>query len=183
MPDALERVLRRRDRKRRNQRIAAGVVGMAVFVAAVWIVTSGLSLDRSEKSVAPAGEVTGPAETAPPPAPASAAPDVVEQRVCNDGAGARLELTDIGDQIRVRVEVYWSPPRHLWDIRMWWGPAMGSIHRVFAGARVASDGGKFAVVRLAPDSVHPGVELWVGLRARDSATGEACRVLAAIHAQ
>jgi hypothetical protein len=62
---AYERMLRRRDRKRRNQRIAAGVVGIAVFVAAVWIVTSGLSLDRSEKSVGPAGEVTGPAETGP----------------------------------------------------------------------------------------------------------------------
>jgi hypothetical protein len=54
----LERVERGRDRRRRNQRIAAGVVGIAVFVAAVWIVTSGLSLDRSEKSVAPGGEVT-----------------------------------------------------------------------------------------------------------------------------
>ena len=62
MPDAFERVLARRDRKRRNQRIAAGVVGIAVFVAAVWAVTSGLSLDRSEKSVVPAG--TGPVQTA-----------------------------------------------------------------------------------------------------------------------
>jgi len=42
-----ERLLRRRDRKRRNQRIAAGVVGIAVFVAAIWIVTSGEPLDRS----------------------------------------------------------------------------------------------------------------------------------------
>jgi len=65
MPDAFERVLARRDRKRRNQRIAAGVVGIAVFVAAVWIVTSGLSLDRSETTVVPGGDVTGPAETAP----------------------------------------------------------------------------------------------------------------------
>jgi hypothetical protein len=39
-PEALEAVLRRRDRKRRSQRIAAGVVGVAVFVAAIWIVTS-----------------------------------------------------------------------------------------------------------------------------------------------
>ena len=31
---------RRRDRKRRNQRIAAGVVGIAVFVAAIWVVTT-----------------------------------------------------------------------------------------------------------------------------------------------
>jgi Tol biopolymer transport system component len=39
-PDGFERMLRRRDRKRRNQRIAAGVVGIAVFVAAVWAVTN-----------------------------------------------------------------------------------------------------------------------------------------------
>ena len=39
---------RRRDRKRRNQRITAGVVGIAVFVAAVWIVTSGGSSDRTQ---------------------------------------------------------------------------------------------------------------------------------------
>ena len=61
----LDTILRRRDRKRRNQRIAAGVVGMAVFVASVWIVTSGLSTDRSPTSVGPGGDVTGPAETGP----------------------------------------------------------------------------------------------------------------------
>jgi Tol biopolymer transport system component len=50
LPDGLfDDLLRRRDRKRRNQRIAAGVVGIAVFVAAVWIVTSGLSFDRTEQ--------------------------------------------------------------------------------------------------------------------------------------
>jgi hypothetical protein len=59
----LERVLHRRDRKRRNQRITAGVVGIAVFVAAIWIVTSVGSLDRSQTSVVPGGDVTGPAET------------------------------------------------------------------------------------------------------------------------
>jgi Tol biopolymer transport system component len=35
MTDAFERVLVRRDRKRRNQRVAAGVVGIAVFALAV----------------------------------------------------------------------------------------------------------------------------------------------------
>jgi hypothetical protein len=64
-PEGFERMLRRRDRKRRNQRIAAGVVGITVFVAAVWIVTSVSSLDRSETSVVPGGNVTGPAETGP----------------------------------------------------------------------------------------------------------------------
>lgn len=70
MPDALERVLRRRDRKRRDQRIAAAVVGIAVFVAAIWIVTSVKSLDRSEPSIGPAGDVTGrPIAVGPPPEP------------------------------------------------------------------------------------------------------------------
>jgi hypothetical protein len=64
--DAFERLERRRDRKRRNQRLAAGVVGIAVFVAAIWIVTSGGPFDRSQPPT-PGGEVTGP--TAPPPHP------------------------------------------------------------------------------------------------------------------
>jgi len=42
-----EGFVRRRDRKRRNQRIAAGVVGLAVFVASVWIVTTGGPFDRT----------------------------------------------------------------------------------------------------------------------------------------
>jgi hypothetical protein len=62
-PDGFERMLRRRDRKRRNQRITAGVVGIAVFVAAIWVVTSVGPLNRSETSVVPQGDVTGPAET------------------------------------------------------------------------------------------------------------------------
>ena len=33
----LERLHRRRDRKRRNQRFTAGVVGLAVFAAGVWL--------------------------------------------------------------------------------------------------------------------------------------------------
>ena len=59
----MDSLIHRRDRKRRNQRIAAGVVGIAVFVTAVWIVTSVGSLDRSETPAVP-----GPAETGPPAA-------------------------------------------------------------------------------------------------------------------
>jgi WD40-like Beta Propeller Repeat len=66
MPDAFERVLARRDRKRRNRRITAGVVGIAVFVATIWIVRDVASLNRSETSVIPGGSsTTGPAETGP----------------------------------------------------------------------------------------------------------------------
>jgi hypothetical protein len=63
MPDAFERVLARRDRKRRNKRITAGILGITVFVAAVWIVRDVTSLDRT-RTVVPGGSgTTGPAET------------------------------------------------------------------------------------------------------------------------
>jgi Tol biopolymer transport system component len=58
---ALERLIRRRNRKRRNQRIAAGVVGIAVFVAAVWIVTTGGAFNRTQKPATP-----GPSGSVPP---------------------------------------------------------------------------------------------------------------------
>jgi Tol biopolymer transport system component len=61
----LERLLRRRDRKRRNQRIAAGVVGIAVFVAAVWIVTSGLSFNRTQQPAIRPTPTPEPSLTAP----------------------------------------------------------------------------------------------------------------------
>ena len=66
---SFDRFLRRRDRKRRNRRIAAGVVGIAVFVAAIWIVTSVGSFDRTQTPAVPGGAETGPAETGPTVAP------------------------------------------------------------------------------------------------------------------
>ena len=64
-PFTLEGFHDRRDRKRRNQRIAAGVVGIAIFVAAVWVVTGAGSTDRTQTPVVPGGGVTRPAETGP----------------------------------------------------------------------------------------------------------------------
>jgi hypothetical protein len=46
-PDGFERMLRRRDRKRLSQRITAGVVGVVVFAAAIWVVTTGGPFDRT----------------------------------------------------------------------------------------------------------------------------------------
>jgi hypothetical protein len=63
-PDGLERMLRRRDRKRRNQRIAAGAVGIAVFVASI-LVAAGSALDRSQEGSSPAGVGNGPTATLP----------------------------------------------------------------------------------------------------------------------
>jgi hypothetical protein len=70
-PDGLERMLRRRDRKHRNQRIAAGAVGIAVFVAAVWIVTTGGLFARAQ-TPGGGGTATGPTVTEPTIAPEAA---------------------------------------------------------------------------------------------------------------
>jgi transglutaminase-like putative cysteine protease len=60
-PDGLEGLQRRRDRKHRNQRLSAGVVGMAVFVVAVGIVTTGTPFDRTETPAVPGPAGNGPA--------------------------------------------------------------------------------------------------------------------------
>jgi hypothetical protein len=65
-PDGFERMLRRRDRKRRNQRITAGVVGIAVFMAAIWIIATGGPFDRS---LTPGGSPEPSEPTGPPPHP------------------------------------------------------------------------------------------------------------------
>jgi Tol biopolymer transport system component len=59
-PFTLEGFHDRRDRKRRNQRIAAGVVAIVVFAAPVWIVATG---GRSDRTTTPA--VSGPPVKAP----------------------------------------------------------------------------------------------------------------------
>jgi hypothetical protein len=67
-PFGLDDVARRRDCMRRNQRITAGVVGFSVFVAAIWIVTTGGPFDRTQTPAVP-GVETGPSETGPTVAP------------------------------------------------------------------------------------------------------------------
>jgi Tol biopolymer transport system component len=62
--DRYEDLLRRRDRKRRNQRITAGVVGIAVFVSA--IVAVGVAARDSGQQPATSG-TTGPSVVPPGP--------------------------------------------------------------------------------------------------------------------
>ena len=179
MPDAFERVLARRDRKRRNQRIAAGVVGIAGFVAAVWIVTSGLSLDRSTPAVP--GSEAGPAETAPPPARASAAPDVVRQERCSNFAKSRLELTDTGSPgpIDMRFELHRSPVGHTWHIRIEHSTTLSGIIVEFEGTKATmGDSGHLVVHR-----PHIRDRISVDefrVEAFDTQTGQVCRVVAQI---
>jgi Tol biopolymer transport system component len=61
----MDSLIRRRDRKRRNQRIAAGVVGIAVFVAAVWFVTTGGSFNRTQQPAVQPTPTPEPSLTTP----------------------------------------------------------------------------------------------------------------------
>ena len=91
-PGLTERVYRRRDRKRRNQRIAAGIVGIAVFAASIWIMTSGGLFDRTQTPAVPGPAETGPAETGPPPARASA-----QSAGADDGFRGRYRVIALDD--------------------------------------------------------------------------------------
>jgi hypothetical protein len=174
---AYERLVERRDRNRRNKRITAGIVGMAVFVAAVWIVTSGLSFDRTQTPIAPRPVETGPTQTAPPPARASAAPDEVRTGTCSDSARWRLELTDLGDRIKVRFEVYQSPVGHSWRIVLHHVRGIpansGDAVVFFRGTRVAAEDGGVVAQRRVWDWATP-ID-WFMARAVDTQTGQVCK--------
>ena len=61
---ALERLIRRRDRKRRNDRIAGGIVGIAVVAAMVWAAAASGPVDRT----LPPGSSTAPKPSVAPEA-------------------------------------------------------------------------------------------------------------------
>jgi len=102
---SFDRFLRRRDRKRRNQRISAGVVGIAVFLSAVWIATTGGPFDRTQTPAVP-GPTVPPAFT----------------RVGFIGVppeGATPSTPERGEL----VLTYWSSPFRMWvyaDGRLIW---------------------------------------------------------------
>jgi hypothetical protein len=60
---AYDRLVRRGDRKRRNQRILAGSVGIAVFVAAMWLL-SGRFFDRNTEPAVPGASAGTPGASA-----------------------------------------------------------------------------------------------------------------------
>lgn len=71
---AYELVLRRRDRRRRSQRIGAAAVGIAIFVTGVWFVTTGRPFDRTTRGQQPGGSVAPYATNAPPVQPSHPVP-------------------------------------------------------------------------------------------------------------
>jgi len=212
MPEpAWDRLVDRRDRKRRNKRIAAGVVGFAVFVAAVWIVRDVASLNSSrtpanQPTQMPATQPTqmpttqptetgpaetGPAQTASPPALVSSPPDKVTQGTCSDGARSLLSLSygqspspPFHNQIWVRFEVRRSPVGHEWRITLRTSPGnipMPPRRLVFQGIRVASDSGDFAVEDRVWEAGKGNRRDLFWVRAADTQTGQVCRAHATIH--
>jgi hypothetical protein len=176
----MDSLLRRRDRKRRNQRIAAGVVGIAVFVPAIWIVTSGLSLDRSETAVVPGEHVTGPAETGPP----YGEPDVHRRGECHPPPSlplaVGLELWDLGDRIRARFHLL-SMSRGGWRVVFLHThiPVISPPEVVFQGTRVPRHNipGRFRIIRYVTDLV--GVDEFQA-KAVNKQTGQVCKAVARI---
>jgi hypothetical protein len=176
-PFTLEGFHDRRDRTVRNQRIAAGVVGIAVFVGLIGILTSGGWYDRTETPAVPGATETGPAETAPPPAPAS--PGV---GTCSDGARSNLELTRVDSRIKVRFEVHRSPVGHEWLINLRhhastipFPPPWPNAFVFFRGTKVANDSGVLAVQGSIRN--RTGLEGYAAY-ARDMQTGQVCRASA-----
>jgi hypothetical protein len=176
-PFTLEGFHDRRDRKVRNRRIAAGVVGIAVFVGLIGILTSGGWYDRTETPAVPGATETGPAETEPPPAPAS--PGV---GTCSDGARSNLELTRVDSRIKVRFEVHRSPVGHEWLISLRhhastipFPPPWPNAFVFFRGTKVANDSGVLAVQGSIRN--RTGLEGYAAY-ARDMQTGQVCRASA-----
>jgi hypothetical protein len=128
---------------------------------------------------------TGPAESAPAPALVSAAPDVVRQGTCSDGARWRLEITQVkvGDRLKVRFVLHRSPVGHRWHIHFRY-----KSHNIFTDyghvflrrIRVASGSGVVVVQVSRPgwNRERPVSPDGVDGRAVDWQTGEVCNVSA-----
>jgi hypothetical protein len=101
MPEpALPRLLDRRDRKRRNQRIAAGVVGFAVFVAAVGLMAVGGAFDRTQTPAVPGPTaVTGPSMPPNPTGPAVTSPEDPVGFIGLPPEGARPSTPEVGELV------------------------------------------------------------------------------------
>jgi hypothetical protein len=117
--DAFGRLLLRRDRQRRRKRIAAGSVGIAFFVAAVWLVVGG-SIGIGHPPI-PGGTTSGVTATSPststervgfvglPPEGATPSSPVHGELVLSFYGG-----TTAGPQARTRVRVY-ADGRIIWQ--------------------------------------------------------------------
>ena len=99
---------------------------------------------------------------------------MVKRRTCSDGARSRLELTDIGDRIKVRLKVYQSPVGHRWRFQFRFKEHNITTirgHVIFKGTRVDSDSGVFVVQFKRPDWA---AEDGLAGKAVDRQTGEVC---------
>ena len=140
--------------------------GIAVFVAAVWIVTSVGSLDRSETSVVPGGNVTGRVKPGPADGVTGLPGPYAGLRSCSDGAKVGLDLALGGGGFAVLLEIHRSPIGDKWRIKMWHDGRL-----FYAKTKVASDSGDVIANPLSNRGQHPDS---VRAHAVDTSTGEIC---------
>jgi hypothetical protein len=175
-PDGFERMLRRRDRKQRNQRLAAAAVGLAVFVAiAVGALALG-SFDRTSNVPGGPPTETGPVYTffgpdgmvsvdgvrvettsnhpaSPPGTPITELdPRYVLDPMIAVPAGARI---DVGPEVaRGWVDVYdlSQPAQRLYELDLGTAPSMpdepGTYYLEFSVGSPAEEGALTVLVPL-----------------------------------
>jgi len=144
-------------------------------------ILQGPQCPRLRVRLVPIGSETVPTQTAPPAAPASAAPDVVSQERCSNGAEVRLELTDTGSPgpIEMRFELHRSPVGHTWHIRIEHSTTLSGVIVEFEGTKATmGDSGHLVVHR-------PHIRDRISVdefraEAFDTQTGQVCRVVAEI---
>ena len=116
---------------------------------------------------------------------------MVNQGTCSDGAGSRLELTNITDRnhpdderqfdrIRMRFEVHRAPAGHWWRIVLHVRvPGFLTPNPTILRTKVADDSGDIAIQARQRLNQEVGASE-VRAEARDTQTGEVCRVEARI---
>ena len=146
-PDGFERMLRRRDRKRRKQRITAGVVGITIFLAAIGLVAS----SPSGRSWTPGG--AGGSQPSGPPEPtiAAEAGGIVGLPI----PAATPSTPEHGRLILYLEGSFGGSPTALWiyaDGRLIWGDVFGNLP---SGAPIQGEGATgFVEQRLTPSWVE-----------------------------
>jgi Tol biopolymer transport system component len=140
--EAFERMLRRRDRKRRNERLVAGSVGIAVFVAAIAVLLGGNPFDRSDLPAVPSPSPT-PIDMHRPPLAANG--DITF--VSADVVDFSDRLSDFG--ILSAVDPGGGKPRKILDIDC-----------PFPGETTSCDTVGISSVDWSPDGTRVAYALW-----------------------
>jgi Tol biopolymer transport system component len=150
------RLMRRRDRKRRNQRLAAGVVGIAIGAA---IILAGISISRSDQSPATPSPTAvrhnGDVAVRTSRGISVIDPSTGRSRVVlNDPATEAADWSPDGTELAYIVK---SPTESLTSLRIW-NERTGRSERIYS-CRVSCGDPFFAAVDWSPDGSRLAFQL------------------------